>query len=364
MGAGDFNRDGKIDVLAGPFWWEGPTFDVRHQYFPPPPNVPPSAPAMGDWADYPYDVDGDGWIDSINIMRPGTPSYWYKNPGEGMVDAPVSTWTKNLIGSLVLEHSEFADITGEGKPSLIGGISGSTGFFDVSTAVPWVFHAIGTTAATTGYAWYHGIGVGNIDGKPDLLTQSAWYSPPAAGARATGWTMHAQNFKGSGPTGSPEDGPAQMYAYDIDGDGDGDVITSLMSHGYGIAWFEQTTPGVFTRHDIVGQPGAMNAGGIPSFSQAHAMYVVDVDGDGLKDFITGKTYYAHAGTTDPGGEDTPVFYVFKLVRGPNKSVTWEPHLVDSVVGLGRQVTATDVNGDGKVDILVGCKHGAYLFFQN
>ncbi len=29
---GDFNHDGKMDVAAGPFWWEGPDFKVRHEY--------------------------------------------------------------------------------------------------------------------------------------------------------------------------------------------------------------------------------------------------------------------------------------------------------------------------------------------
>src|SRR5262245_49797058 len=29
---GDFNRDGKMDVVAGPFWYEGPAFTVRHAF--------------------------------------------------------------------------------------------------------------------------------------------------------------------------------------------------------------------------------------------------------------------------------------------------------------------------------------------
>lgn len=43
--------------------------------------------------------------------------------------------------------------------------------------------------------------------------------------------------------------------------------------------------------------------------------------------------------------------------------SWEPHLVDSEVGLGRQLATGDLNGDGKVDIAVASKHGACLFFQ-
>jgi hypothetical protein len=95
--------------------------------------------------------------------------------------------------------------------------------------------------------------------------------------------------------------------------------------------------------------------------------LADIDGDGLKDIVTGKSFYAHPpGAGDPDADGTPVFYVFKLVRGPGggaAAVSFEPHLVDSVEGLGRQFTAGDLNGDGKVDIAVASKHGVFLFFQ-
>ena len=29
--AGDFNHDGKMDVVSGPYWWEGPDFKKRHE---------------------------------------------------------------------------------------------------------------------------------------------------------------------------------------------------------------------------------------------------------------------------------------------------------------------------------------------
>ena len=32
---GDFNRDGKLDVVAGPYWYEGPDFQKRHEIRPP-----------------------------------------------------------------------------------------------------------------------------------------------------------------------------------------------------------------------------------------------------------------------------------------------------------------------------------------
>jgi hypothetical protein len=368
IGIGDFNNDGKPDVHSGPFWWEGPAFTTRHQFFPPPPNNSYTGMSLGDWANYEYDVDGDGWLDSINIMRPGTPSYWYKNPGAPMNAAAISTWAQNNFATLVMEQSEFTDITGDGKPELVGAIDSKTGWFDMSGTGPWTFNTIGVTGATDAYAWWHGIGVGDLngDGKNDLIQDTVWYQQPAGGPKSGAWTAHMQMFKGAGV--ADDHGPSQMYGYDVDGDGDQDVITALDSHGYGVAWYENNN-GAWIQHVIVGGVGSMatNAGMIAPFSQPHALVVADVDGDGVKDIVTGKSFYAHPpGQGDPDADGTPVFYVFKLVRGAGggaAAVKYEPHLVDSVEGLGRQFTVGDLNNDGKVDIAVASKHGVFLFFQ-
>ena len=31
---GDLNNDGRQDLISGPWWWEGPTFEKRHEYYP------------------------------------------------------------------------------------------------------------------------------------------------------------------------------------------------------------------------------------------------------------------------------------------------------------------------------------------
>ncbi|HET7220022.1 MAG TPA: hypothetical protein VFJ02_18325, partial [Vicinamibacterales bacterium] len=32
--AGDLNNDGARDIVSGPYWWEGPDFKKRHEYYP------------------------------------------------------------------------------------------------------------------------------------------------------------------------------------------------------------------------------------------------------------------------------------------------------------------------------------------
>src|SRR5436189_6232656 len=31
---GDFNHDQKMDIVSGPYWYEGPEFKKRHEYYP------------------------------------------------------------------------------------------------------------------------------------------------------------------------------------------------------------------------------------------------------------------------------------------------------------------------------------------
>src|SRR5258705_13577518 len=31
---GDFNHDGKADIVAGPYWYEGPSFQKKHEIYP------------------------------------------------------------------------------------------------------------------------------------------------------------------------------------------------------------------------------------------------------------------------------------------------------------------------------------------
>ena len=60
---GDFNRDGKRDIVAGPFWYEGPSFKKRHAFYPPV-ALPPAASPSNSMFSYVWDFDGDGQTDA------------------------------------------------------------------------------------------------------------------------------------------------------------------------------------------------------------------------------------------------------------------------------------------------------------
>jgi hypothetical protein len=150
-----------------------------------------------------------------------------------------------------------------------------------------------------------------------------------------------------------------MYLVDINGDGRKDMLTG-MAHDYGLAWYEQTADGHWIQHVIDN-----------SWSQAHASVLADMNGDGQLDFVTGKRYFAHNGN-DPGSREPIGLYWYeyrKVTRtagttnGPgNGGVEWIRHLIDydGRMGGGMQIVVTDVDGDGDLDVVSGGKSGLFL----
>ena len=238
---------------------------------------------------------------------------------------------------------------------------GKFGYASIDSAdptQPWKFIPI--SDKITGAKFTHGLGVGDVnsDGRMDVLHKGGWLEQPEDLRLAKEWKHHAFNF--TAPGGS------QMYAYDFDGDGDNDVLTSLAAHSYGLGWFEQVEDDrgaiTFKKHLIMGGSPDEKPFGV-SFSQTHSIDLVDMDGDGLKDVVTGKRYFAHGGK-DPGGMDPAVLYWFKTVRkGRPGKVAFEPHMIHDDSGVGTQVKAVDVSGDGFPDVVVGNKKGTHVHLQ-
>jgi hypothetical protein len=160
-----------------------------------------------------------------------------------------------------------------------------------------------------------------------------------------------------------------MYAYDVNGDSRADVITALAAHGYGLAWHEQLAETdeqgapKWRSHVFMHKGADENRYGV-AFPELHAVELFDVDGDGLKDIITGNCYWAHGPAVAPGPGEEGVLYWFKLVRNPGGTVDWLPHLIDDHSGVGRQIGTGDVNADGLLDLVIGNKLGTFVFVHN
>jgi len=347
---GDINRDGAVDIVHGPFWFAGPDFESRHEIYSPVPQ--PRHQYADNFFSWVCDFDGDGWNDVLVVGFPGKPAYVYENPG---ADA-AGHWPQHEVFDWVSNESpQFTNLVGDDRPELVCTRNGFFGYATIDWEQPWqpwTFHPVSEQVAPKQFG--HGLGVGDVnnDGKADILCKNGWFEQPQSIESEPAWPFHEVAFAHAGG--------ADMFAYDVDGDGDNDVITSLAAHDFGLAWYEQAQDGdqtVFIPHTILGSTPEDNRYGV-LFSELHSVNLADIDGDGLKDIVTGKTYWSHH-TQSPMWDAGAVVYWFKLVRNED-GVDWVPYQAAEDTGIGRQVIVGDVNADELPDIVVGGMKGAHL----
>ena len=361
--AADFNRDGVMDLVAGPYIYFGPDYTTSREIYLAHTWNPAREYPSDCWAQFAYDFTGDGWPDVLTTSHSGTTgAILYVNPkGEPR------RWDKyQVLPVIQMEITLLKDIDGDGKPELIFGSEGYVRYAKPDPAdatETWIIHDV----SERGLATAHGLGVGDIngDGRQDIVNAYGWWEQPPAGSRQEPWTYHPQAF-GRWNRSSP--GGAMMAVYDVNGDGLNDVVTSLQAHGFGLAWFEQKRDPAgkisFVEHMIMDDFSSKNAGGV-TFSELHGSALADVDGDGVPDFIVGKRYWSHQDDYyDPDPYGPPVLYWYRTVRNPKApgGAEFVPELIHNRSGAGSDVLATDLNGDGAIDIVTSTDRGTYIFW--
>ncbi len=352
----DVNKDGKMDILTGEVWYEAPDWKMHEIQKP------------GDYGDgekgyshsflcWAEDLNGDGWPDLIVIDFPGTPCYWLENP-----KGKDEHWAKHEIWhSACNETPQYVDLFGTGKRVLIMGFQpkdkdneGQMAWFvpGKDPTQPWEMHPISEPSPPNKpvpgtFKFSHGLGVGDLngDGRLDVICTGGWWEQPAK-VTDEAWKFHPADL---GPDCS------DMFAYDLDGDGKADVV-SASAHKFGI-WAHLQKPGkdgspTFVREDLFKD----------LVSETHSMHCVDINGDGLKDLVTGKRFYSH-GRSEPGYDKGSYLYWFEAKKDKDGIITFKPHVIDDDSGVGTQFAVADMNGDKLLDVIVSNKKGTFLFEQ-
>ncbi len=340
VNVGDVNKDGQMDILAGPLWFEAPDWK-SHEIFP-----------VGDYdytkgysdsfLNYTLDVNKDGWIDFICFDFPGKEVYWFENPKN-----QEGHWKKYVIDSSASNESPMlADINMDGFKELVFGDKENKRMVAYSEPTKageeWKSFPISEENVGSVKQFSHGLGFGDInsDGRNDVIITDGWWEAPEDYSQFP-WEFHKADLGKA---------CSQMYAYDFDDDGDSDVF-STSAHEFGVWWHEQVGESTFETHLIDS-----------SFSETHAIVFTDMNGDDLPDVITGKRYFSHQGH-GPGGMMTPYLYWFELQRDENNQPKWIRHQIDDDSGVGIQFVVEDMNNDGKKDIVIANKKGVF-FFEN
>jgi hypothetical protein len=380
----DVNKDGKPDIIAGELWYAAPDFiprPLRHIDY-----------AWGDTlystGDYPYDVDGDGWVDVISNGWKDGEIAWYQNPGADGVFAPgrrmefnypqhvlaaaapgyetetVAThrWPRHVLANIgpgMFENLVLHDFDGDGRPELYtnGAHKRIYRFIKDAQGQPALEAAVSNfgdgDVSGSGYA----IGDVNGDGLDDILTPVGFYEQPKdkADIFTKQWRFHPETN-----LHCTRDLPACPFVVaKLTDSGCNDIIWAE-GHNYGLYWLEQGEPKpdgttTWTQHEID-----------KSWSQAHVLVWADIDGDGQPELITGKrarTHVAPAPNGDNGCKESGCIYYYHWDKAAK---TFTRHTIagpEEDIGIGMQIAVADLNGDGRPDIVVSGKTGTWILWN-
>jgi hypothetical protein len=361
----DINGDGKLDIAAGRNYYLAPQFTKFADYRD---GAEANGPDVDDNYEGTMDVNNDGRPDVLSsgwMRRQGI--WWYENPGQTGVK-----WDSHaLLEADGVEGMVIGNLSGRSeKDVLVNYFARKPGrgliWFEHIDQAPWFKkHVLGPENIGVS----HGSGIGDIngDGRNDVVTTSGWFEAPPNPTQDP-WIWHPDyQFSAYGAGGRPGGAGLPILVTDVNGDGLNDIIMGS-DHGYGLAWYEQKMDGgkrTFVKHWIE-----------TDYPTIHTMVLADLDGDGKPELITGKQLFAHNGGDVGAFEPAFVFY-YKFNHG-----RFERHIVshsyvtpyfgpgsentpppNDVVGLGMRMQVADLDGDGRPDIIIPCKTGLYIFYN-
>ncbi len=130
----DFNHDGILDIVSGPYVYYGPDYTKSSEIYLAQTSNPSTEYANDAWMEFAADFTGDGWPDVITctFTGPSPGIYLYVNPkGEER------RWDKfKVVSGFQTEIAMVRDIDGDGIPEVVYGGDGHVRYAKPDPANP------------------------------------------------------------------------------------------------------------------------------------------------------------------------------------------------------------------------------------
>ena len=202
----DINKDGALDIVAGPYYYLGPDYNVARDIYLP--RRLTRARSTFNGVQLTYDFTGEGWPDVIKRVFHAADDP-LRQSGGPVAALGQLTVTDNLSSEIAL----LKDTDGDGKLEYIFKDSNN----QIVSATPdpanptgaWVKRPLTERGPWTN----HGIGIGDVnkDGRVDLVNGYGWWEQPATGTSGP-WKYLPAAF-GKWSRSSP--GGAEIAVYDV-----------------------------------------------------------------------------------------------------------------------------------------------------
>lgn len=289
------------------------------------------------WSVYACDIDGDGDNDVLSASRFDYKIAWYKN-----MDGAGTFGPQQIISvDTYFAYDVYAcDLDGDGDNDVLSAShnvagDGKIGWFE-NTDGNGSFSAYKDIWSQAGGA--NSVYACDIDGDGDndvLFT--------AGGDDKVSW---CENMNGNGQFGLEQiitttaDCACSVFACDMDGDGDMDVLSASTCDDV-VAWYENMNgSGTFGTKQII----------TDSANGANCVYASDIDGDNDMDVMVAP--YSGDG-----------LLLFENTNGSGHFV--QKQTIPELSQYNRSVFATDIDGDGDIDIMSASFHtGIVAWYEN
>jgi hypothetical protein len=344
----DVNKDGKLDIVSGGFWYEAPQWKKHFLR-----EVEVIRGRFDDYSNLEYDVNADGWTDIISVNYRSKSLFWLEHPGEKIKTDPDTPWSKHVIDTPgPMETGRLHDIDGDGRLDILPNGTDFAAWYEIvpGNEPKFIKHDLPKEIAG------HGVGFGDIngDGRGDIVGPKGWLEAPED-RRAGRWAWHPD-------WELHRDASIPILVHDVDTDGDNDLVYGR-GHNYGLYWVEQVRPaGATAGSSSSGQRSWVRHAIDTTWAQPHSLLLVDLDGDKRLDVVAGKRYMGHEGK-DPGEWDLLCAYAYTFSP---QAKAWERMRIQHGhrAGFGLDPKAADIDGDGDLDLVAADRSSLVLFVND